>query len=666
MAGVGIVGSYLSPALISSQTSNHWALFGFIAIVLATAGAIARSRDWALMMGAAFAGAGLWTIMYALNARPVDFVLLSFITAVTLAVLAAAWLGRREADKGVDIPAIVPAFFTTLTTLAMLLNPGIAPYGGVTYGVAFIVAMIAVAVWRAPAIALLYGAGVAAVLFFFRTSFAGIFDFQLLGEEISLEGFPPTPVGMAQTIRAGIVLGIVFAAGGLWNARRLATYTAARAAVWAAWAVVAPLVVLFACWIAFGNVDRDVTYALVALVLALLFAGAGEWIGRAETPPLSGQAAVSFVLGGSGMALLLALHMGFKPSWTTVLLGAALALPAFATRYRSFPVLGWLSVAGAVFTLLRFAVDPAIVGIEPLSATPFLNWLLPGYGVPALGAVFAAWQLARTTAGRPRLVMEAAAIFFSLVGAAMLVRHAMNGGVLFAEEPTLAEQAIYTLITLAGSGILIALDARSPSPVFRIGSMAIGLLSAFLVATQHFLVLNPLFTDESTGRIPVLNLLFIAYLLPAVAAGGVALFARDRRPRWYVAVMALLGALLAFVYASLSLRRLFQGEFISEWLGFSQVETYSYSALWLVLGVALLVGGLFLRSQVLRLASGVLIAASVLKVFLFDMSELEGVLRALIGLGIVLIGIGLFYQRMLRLGLGGPHEPAAVPPASPN
>ena len=44
-----------------------------------------------------------------------------------------------------------------------------------------------------------------------------------------------------------------------------------------------------------------------------------------------------------------------------------------------------------------------------------------------------------------------------------------------------------------------------------------------------------------------------------------------------------------------------------------------------------------------------LIAVAVAKVFLFDMSELEGVLRALsfIGLGVVLIGIGLFYQKLL-------------------
>jgi uncharacterized membrane protein len=51
-------------------------------------------------------------------------------------------------------------------------------------------------------------------------------------------------------------------------------------------------------------------------------------------------------------------------------------------------------------------------------------------------------------------------------------------------------------------------------------------------------------------------------------------------------------------------------------------------------------------------------------VFIFDMSELEGVLRALsfIGLGAVLIGIGLFYQRLLGRDVRADAMPA--PPAS--
>src|SRR5690606_6855710 len=128
-----------------------------------------------------------------------------------------------------------------------------------------------------------------------------------------------------------------------------------------------------------------------------------------------------------------------------------------------------------------------------------------------------------------------------------------------------------------------------------------------------------------------------------------ALYVRDKRPKWYSAMLALTAALLAFVYATLSVRRLFKGEHIGLWSGLDQLETYSYSALWLLLGVGVLAVGVRIGSQVLRIASAALIAAAVLKVFLFDMSELEGVLRALsfIGLGAVLIGIGLFYQKLL-------------------
>jgi uncharacterized membrane protein len=663
LAGVGIVGSYVTPILVSSEAPNLWALFGFIAIVLAAAGIIARLRDWSLLMAAAFLGSGLWTSSYLLLApAPADLNVLAFIMAVMLVVLAFVWLMRRGSE-GLDIVSIVPAFLMALTIIPLFVDPANGGTG-IAWSTTFLAAMLTVALLRAPAIALLHAAGIAAAIIFLRYAFSGSISLDLLGGTIQLDGFEPIAVNTSRIVWAGAALGAIFPAAGLWNAWRLAALSPDRATIWAGWAVAVPLVVLFSVWVAFGNLDRDVAHALVAAVLVVVFAAAGDWLARAGTPS-SGSVWATFI--GAGLALVLALHMGFGPFWTTVLLGASAAAPAIAARWRSYPVLGWLSVGGAGFVLLRYAVDPTIVGAANLSTTPFFNALLPGYGVPTLGAAFAAWQIKRTTDGTPRLVMEAAATFFALIGAAMLVRHAMHGGVIDTGPLTLAEQSIYTLIALAGSAILIALDLRAPSPVFRVGSIAVGVLSVAMIAVMHFLALNPLVTDESTGRIPVLNLLLIAYLLPALAAGGLALFARNKRPRWYVTGLALLGALLAFAYATLSVRRLFQGEHIAAWRDFGQLETYSYSALWLALGVALLAGGMLLRSQVLRLASGALIVVAVAKVFLFDMSELEGVLRALsfIGLGVVLIGIGLFYQRMLRLGLGAPQqEPASAPPGA--
>ncbi len=448
---------------------------------------------------------------------------------------------------------------------------------------------------------------------------------------------------------AGIVLAILFLVDGFWSAWRSVASAPARAAAWAGWGVLVPLVVLASLWVAFGNLDRDLGYAAAALVLTAVFIAGGEIIARREAPSEKGGFAVSFALIGAGVAAMLVLHMALGPLWTTILAGALAVVPALATRMRSYPVLGWLSVGAALVVLGRIAFDPTIVGAFALGRTPVFNALLPGYGVPALAFGFTAWQLARTTGGRPRLVMEAAAALFALLTLAMLVRHAMNGGVINADAPTLAEQAIYTLIAIGAGAILVALDMRSPSSVLRIGSLAAGVVSVCFVVAQHFVLLDPLFTDESTGKIPVFNLLFLSYLLPAIAAGALALYARGKRPKWYSAMLGLLASVLLFAYATLSVRRLFQGEHIGIWAGMGQLETYAYSALWLAMGVGLLVAGVWQKSQILRIASAALIAVAVAKVFIFDMSELEGMLRALsfIGLGAVLIGIGLFYQKLL-------------------
>jgi len=63
----------------------------------------------------------------------------------------------------------------------------------------------------------------------------------------------------------------------------------------------------------------------------------------------------------------------------------------------------------------------------------------------------------------------------------------------------------------------------------------------------------------------------------------------------------------------------------------------------------LLLLGLAGRHRILRLASAAILVLAVAKVFLIDMAALEGVLRALsfLGLGLVLVGIGLIYQRLL-------------------
>jgi uncharacterized membrane protein len=102
------------------------------------------------------------------------------------------------------------------------------------------------------------------------------------------------------------------------------------------------------------------------------------------------------------------------------------------------------------------------------------------------------------------------------------------------------------------------------------------------------------------------------------------------------------------MYLSLEVARSFQGPSLSFRLT-SDAEQYTYSVVWLIFGVVLLVIGMLLRSEPARLTSAAVVLLTVGKVFFFDMAALTGAWRALsfIGLGLVLVGIGLLYQRLL-------------------
>ena len=95
---------------------------------------------------------------------------------------------------------------------------------------------------------------------------------------------------------------------------------------------------------------------------------------------------------------------------------------------------------------------------------------------------------------------------------------------------------------------------------------------------------------------------------------------------------------------------------------------YTYSAVWLMFGVVLLLVGIWLRSQPARLASAAVVIITVLKVFVVDLANLRGIYRGLsfVGLGAVLVGIGLLYQRPLfpPRRLAPPSAPANPPSAT--
>ncbi|MDZ7871987.1 MAG: DUF2339 domain-containing protein [Rhizobium sp.] len=661
LAGLGLVGSMLTPLLISTTAPSLWTLFIYLTVAQVATALASRIKGWQIVPAIAQVLLGLWALVALIDSADITPIALSLIAMI------AAWMLIWPGAKGED-PA-EPGTPLSLDALGRRMASGPLALD-ITLSLAVALPAL-VLVDRGPMdqfplfafaalIAALAAAGSARSGAFWPTAIAGVAA--LLGAvvktgllaqaQVALLGFgwdedAIFSLGGPVTF---IFLGLaaVFVLLGLAQIRRRFEADPLFSTIWAAIAAALPVLLATISFVFYGLYARDWTHGLFAIGLGAVLLAACEFLDRKGALP-GFRRGIDILLLGSFSAFALALHTLTDGIVTTILLALLGFAYLMATRKRAWSGLPWIMVIALVGVLIRIFWDPTLVGPDALSRTPVFNQLLPGYGIPALLALLSAYQMRNWPGLRVRNALQGLASLLGLLAVAILVRHAMNGGVLDASAPTLGEQSIYTLLVVGLSGILMTLDLKSPSPVFRYGSMVAGGLAIAQTISLHLGALNPYFTGESTGSWPLINLLLIGYLLPGLAYAGLAFYARDKRPLPYVILLALSGALLGFAWVTLSVRRFWQGEFIAYWKGFEQAETYSYSVAWLAIGVGLLALGSRFDARSLRIASAVIVILTVAKVFLIDMANLEGVLRALsfIGLGFVLIGIGLFYQRIL-------------------
>lgn len=684
LAGLGLLASLLTPALVSSESPSPWSLFGFLGIAWIATLLASRIRQWSVVPSMANIGLSLWALAYIASVRPVESLPVTLVMMLMVAGVCFVWPGHLAqvepapdpVASATDQPApVVPSAWERvmappfaaigitagiallLTTLA-LISP-LSSSGGypVTEFCVLVTALAALGALRSYAVYPALLASIAAI--------AGLWSMMALSGLLTFID-PAIPGHVAilavpdkTAIMAAMALSSIFVLlGALAHALHLRDRPP-FATIWAGIMAVVPVALTGMSFLTVGDLTFDLPHGLFSLVAGIVLLGLAEWLSRRAVEPDHTRHPQAFLLTGSLALFVIALHALTEGVATTILIALLGAAYVAATRVRSWPGLPWMMVGSAIAVLARIAWEPTIVGPSNLSTTPVFNALLAGYGIPALLLALSAFELRNWPGLRVRNLLQALASLFSLLTVAILVRHAMNGGVLDSAVPTLGEQSIYTLVAIGGSCIMMTLDRKSPSPVFRYGSMAIGVLSMLSILGAHLLGLNPYFSGELLGSIPFFDLLLIGYLLPGLGYAGLSWYARGKRPAPYVTALAITGAVLAFAWATLSVRRFWQGESIAYWKGFLQGETYTYSVVWLLLGVLLLALGSRFNAKSLRITSAVLVFVAVLKVFLIDMANLEGFLRALsfIGLGAVLIGIGLFYQKILS----GKATPAVEP-----
>jgi uncharacterized membrane protein len=198
------------------------------------------------------------------------------------------------------------------------------------------------------------------------------------------------------------------------------------------------------------------------------------------------------------------------------------------------------------------------------------------------------------------------------------------------------------------------------------------LLNTFAVGALALGVGRLLFIDNFYVTRPILNTRMATYAVAIAVLGAVARYGsrrKDETGRAAAAVCVIALNLLALRGLSLEVSSYYAQEMtkvrpralqwnqddlidLSNWHRVKIARDFTYSALWMAYGAMLMVVGFWRRSSFVRWQALALIAFTIGKVFLYDVSELDRGYRivSFIVLGALLLAISFVYQRdWLRL-----------------
>ena len=196
-------------------------------------------------------------------------------------------------------------------------------------------------------------------------------------------------------------------------------------------------------------------------------------------------------------------------------------------------------VAIGFIVLGRLAWDPRIMGAD-VGTWPIFNWLLLGYGAPAVAFLTAGHILKREAEDLAVRICDALGLLFAALLVFFQIRHALNNGDPLAPASGHVEQGLFALTSLGFAAALIRMDLARANPVFRAASLIFGVISGLVTLFGLGIIQNPLFNIEPVRGPVIFSTLLLAYLLPALAAIVLARTARGVRPQWFVTGAAML------------------------------------------------------------------------------------------------------------------------------
>jgi uncharacterized membrane protein len=652
VAVVGLLAGFLTPALVSADAPSASGLFGYLALVLASALGVVRYRKWLWLAAGALAGGLAWAVIWLVSSyQPGD--LLTVTSYLTLLAAASLWLALAETSP--EAPEVWRsrhvhpnpeglAWVTCLAT-ALLVGWAVAEAKGGPVAVVTLVLLTAASYLfgrkfqRFDGLTVVVGVLVlTAVALWPLESIIERALAEVAGRDGQLfTGFiAPTAAGFLVVASglAALALGLGYVL--LFGAR--------HPQLWAGVSTLTAVLLLALVYSRLRIVSEDVLWAGISILGGAMALGAAASLDRHR-----GHRPMRLALGVYATATVagVAFAMAFllRDAWLTVALSMMLPALAWIAVRLDLSELRTIALVIASVVLVRLVLNPFLLEYE---AEAFLgrHWVLYGYGVPA-AAFYAAMRLFRVgKEDRTVQVLEGGALTFALLTIALELRVLVAGSI---EAPRfgLIEASLQSAVWLAAGWWRARAYVVSGRALDLYSGVLLMGLGASCVALVQVLGQNPLMTTDSVGPWPLLNVLALAYLAPAVFAVLI-LHDSHLRPLRELRLSAALAALvLVLLWSSLEVRHWFQGEVLLLTRGTTNGEYYALSAAWLVLSLSLLAAGVLRGDALYRHGALAVLLLTISKVFLFDMAELQGLYRvaSFLGLGLSLVGIGFLYQR---------------------
>lgn len=662
VATLGLLGAYVTPFLVRTDVPSAWILFGYLFVVTVANLMVVRYRAWLWLAYATLAGASLWPIIWfvanwkADDAIPVGLFLLLIAVAFLLIPRFLAPQGPRlrlwRDNRILTTDEMIGWVASGVAALLVFMLVRTAAYGIESLIVqGLLCALFLIQGRRAPAFDGLPVVSAASTLILMATWHLPELVRTGLGDEFRYVGAPIVPPEFTPFITTGLEFGVLFGVIGyvvLWGAK--------RPAIWAGLSAGVPVLMFVILYWRIVDFGLDLKWALVSLALAAVSLAAATGIERYRnlgtySVPLGFYAAAVVAFVSLGVTMLL------QQAWLTVALSLEVAALAWISGYVGSRSIHVLAAIVAAVVLIRLTLNFNVLDYE-FGVVPSFSWVIYGYGIPAAAFLWAARVFRRSEVRWLVVLLEAGVVVFGALLVSLELRLFIAGS-LDSPNYNLLEQSLQTIAWMSVAyGLGIGHRMQLGNLVSLWGARILTGLAAGQIVFLQLWISNPVLTQDPVGDFPFLNILLLAYAVPAVFAFIIGARLNLEKSPMAASALKILGLVLVFAYVSLELKRAFQGPVLV--VGYeSTAEFYSYSVAWLFYALVLLGLGIYKLKSELRHASLVVLLITIVKVFVFDMEDLTGLYRvaSFLGLGLSLVGIGYIYQRfMFSVSAAAPPE----------